>query len=225
MCCKELRSCKYGICLDTSYIFCVWRALGLTEHTMFAATWRGDWRWNGDTALMPGSAILTAHIFSFTRPTTELWHKNKDSHNPQRNWNITTHTNNITKLMYACRNITLMFPVTHNWFLVNVFKWSPQGSQYSSQYSSNGIKLCNRLENWENHGSKPGTRKWLLFSPQHPNGNKTFPPSLSTATSGVFPCRKVTKPWKSMTLTTHLHLVLVLRISAATLTLKHMQPH
>jgi len=97
MCCEDLRSCKYVICLDTSYMRCVWRALGPTEHTVFTATWRGDRQWNGDTAVMPGSAILTAHILFFTRPTKEIWHKNKDGHNPQHNWNITTDTNKVTK--------------------------------------------------------------------------------------------------------------------------------
>ena len=122
MCCENLRSCKYVICLDTSYMCCVSRALGLTEHTMFAATWRGDRQWNGDMAVLPGSAILTAHSLLFTRPPTELWHKNKDSHNPQHNWNITTHTNKITKLTHACRNTTFTFPGIHNWFLVYVLK-------------------------------------------------------------------------------------------------------
>jgi hypothetical protein len=33
---------------------------------------RGDWQWNGDTAVIPGSTILTAHILLFAGPPTEI---------------------------------------------------------------------------------------------------------------------------------------------------------
>jgi hypothetical protein len=101
---------------------CVWRALGLTEHTLCAATWRSDRQWNGDAAVEPGSAILTAHILLFTRPTTEIWHKKRRITVRQHRWNIHCSHKQGNQINVHLWNITLTFPVTHNWVHVNVLR-------------------------------------------------------------------------------------------------------